>query len=242
MATKAANGVLLGRSLVSVGKKKGGVRDVFVPLDGIFNGDVAVPFGGMLKNPFPGAAKAFAGDLFYFKTDDKGENPELFLLKTYKVLSASGTTLNIERDGFKHIPFVGDHIGVAPEEIGGAMTAVADVNAVTKTEIDGQKVWALTMSKAVTAAKGDILVEAGSDDKMLVKKINTLTPNDLDFVWNPSADPDDDTDYENGRYHLPVVLGGIMYTHKMSPLPECVLKLNPSKVNGWFVVGGDWGF
>ena len=27
-----------------------------------------------------------------------------------------------------------------------------------------------------------------------------------------------------------------MYTHKMSPLPECILKLNRSNVNGWFKV------
>lgn len=241
MVTKDANGILLGRSLVSVGKKKGGARFVFVPLDQIANGTVYVPFGGLLANPFPGAAKAYAGDLFDYRTDDKGENPELYLLKTYKVVSVSGTTVNIERGKFSHIPFVGDKLGVAPAEIGGAMTA-AKVTAVTKTEEGGKKVWALTMDSAIDASADDVLVEADEENKMLVKQINTLTPNDLDFVWNPSADPTDDDDYENARYHIPVVLGGIMYTHRMSPLPECVLKLNPSKVNGWFVLGGDWGF
>lgn len=252
MVTKDANGILLGRSLVSVGKKKGGARFVFVPLDQIANGTVYVPFGGMLANPFPGAAKAFAGDLFDFRTDDKGENPELYLLKTYKVVSVSenAKTVNIERGKFSHIPFVGDVLGVAPDEIGGEMTS-ATVLGVTKTEVSGTKTWELTLSDAlkkkdgestVNAAANDILVEADADSKMLVKQINTLTPNDLDFVWSPAADPADDDDYENARYHIPVVLGGIMYTHRMSPLPPCVLKLNPSKVNGWFVVGGDWGF
>lgn len=252
MVTKKSNGILLGRSLVSVGKNKGGARFVFVPLDQIANGTVYVPFGGLLANPFPGAAKAYAGDLFDYRTDDKGENPTLYLLKTYKVVSVStnGKTVTIERSRFSHIPFVGDKLGVAPEEIGGEMLPVT-VAAVTKTEVSGQKVWELTLSDAlkkasgetsVMAAKDDILVEADDDDNMLVKHINTLTPNDLDFVWEPSADPLDDDDYENARYHIPVVLGGIMYTHRMSPLPPCVLKLNPSKVNGWFVLGGDWGF
>lgn len=241
MVTKAANGILLGRSIVSVGKTHGGARFVFVPLDQIANGTVFVPFGGKLQNPFPGAAKAFAGDLFDYRTDDKAENPKLYLLKTYEVVAASGTSVSIARDGFRHIPFVGDKLGVAPAEIGGAMTA-GNVIAVTKTTVDSQKVWTLTFDADIHANKGDVLVEADGENKMLVKHINTLTPNDLDFVWSNAADPDDEDEFEDARYIIPVVLGGIMYTHRMSVLPECVKKLNPSKVNGWFVVGGDWGF
>lgn len=241
MVTKAANGILLGRSIVSVGKTHGGARFVFVPLDQIANGTVFVPFGGKLQNPFPGAAKAFAGDLFDYRTDDKAENPKLYLLKTYEVVAASGTSVSIARDGFRHIPFVGDKLGVAPAEIGGAMTA-GNVIAVTKTTVDGQKVWTLTFDADIHASKGNVLVEADGENNMLVKHINTLTPNDLDFVWSNAADPDDEEEFEDARYIIPVVLGGIMYTHRMSVLPECVKKLNPSKVNGWFVVGGDWGF
>lgn len=241
MVTKAANGILLGRSIVSVGKTHGGARFVFVPLDQIANGTVFVPFGGKLQNPFPGAAKAFAGDLFDYRTDDKAENPKLYLLKTYEVVAANGTAVSIARDGFRHIPFVGDKLGVAPAEIGGAMTA-GNVIAVTKTTVDGQKVWTLTFDADIHANKGDVLVEADGENNMLIKQINTLTPNDLDFVWSNAADPDGEDEFEDARYIIPVVLGGIMYTHRMSVLPECVKKLNPSKVNGWFVVGGDWGF
>lgn len=241
MVTTKQNGILLGRALVAAKKKLGGVRNVFVPLDGIFNGTVYVPFGGKLMNPFPGVAKAYAGDLFYYKTDEKAENPELYLLKTYEVTSASGTTVNIVRDGFHHIPFVGDTLMVAPEEIGGAGNDFTVV-AVAKTTDNGKDVWALTLSSAPSTApkEGDILVESDGEGNMLVKDVNTLTPNDLDFVFEPVADPSDMEDYDDARYHIPVVLGGIMYTHKMSPMPKCVLDLNTSKVNGWFVMGA-WG-
>lgn len=255
MVTKKANGILLGRSLVSVGKKKGGARFVFVPLDQIANGTVYVPFGGVLANPFPGPAKAYAGDLFDYRTDENGENPTLYLLKTYKVAAVvdaedkafdSGKTIYIERSRYSHIPFVGDTLCLEPQTIGGASQNFTVV-AVEKEELSGQKVWKLTFDGAIydedsDINKGSILVEGDGKGSMLIKNINTLTPNDLDFVWDPSADPTDDDDYENARYHIPVVLGGIMYTNRMSPLPKCVLKLNPSKVNGWFVLGGDWGF
>lgn len=241
MATQVTNGVFYGRALVSTDKKLGGARHVFVPIGGIQNSLVFPPFGGRLMNPFKGAAKLFAGDLFYLDYDDKAENPKYYALKTYEVNSVSGTTANIVRDGYRHIPFVGDVLTVEPDEIGGKGTALT-VIAVAKTKDDDVDVWAVTFDKAITASKGDILVDCDAEGNMLVKDINGVAPYDYDFQFAPAADPADDDDYENARYLLTPVLGGRMYTHKMSPLPKCVKKLNTAKINGWFEVGGANGF
>lgn len=224
----ANNGVLFGRTLIQQRGELGGARAVFVKLQGVKNELVFPTFGGQLKNPFKGVAKIYAGDLFEFRTDEKGVNPELYILKTYKVKSVSGSTVTLYKDGYKHIPFVGDKLGVAPEEIGGEMTS-ATVTAV-KSEAN---TWVLTVSDTISASDGDILVEADASGKMLVKAINAVAPCDYDFVYNPAADEDD---YEGARYHIAPALGGLMYIHKMSPLPECVLALNKCNINGWFKV------
>lgn len=245
MATRTSKGVFYGRTLVSTDKKLGGARHVFVPIGGIHNELVFAPFGGRLMNPFRGSAKLYAGDLFYLKYDDKAEHPEYWALKTFEVASASEDkkTINIVRDGYRHRPFVGDVLTVAPETIGGKGEAlsVIGVNATTDANKD---VWALTLSAAATTAPkaGDILVDCDDEGNMLVKDINGVAPYDYDFQYTPAADPDDDADYENARYLLTPVLGGRMYTYRMSPLPECVKKLNTAKINGWFEVGGQNGF
>lgn len=227
-------GVFRGRKTIQSSGTIGGARSVFVKLQGNKNELVYPTFGGYIMNPPKGAPfKFFAGDLVWYNTDENGVNPEIYILKTYKVVSASGTTVNILNDGFKHIPFVGDKIGVAPEEVGGEMTA-ATVTAVKNAEVGGKKVWAVTTDSALTAEAGDILVEADADNKMLVKNINAVTPVDLDmFDAGVAVEADD---YDGARYSFTPALGGLMYTNKMSPLPACVKKLNLSKVNGWFKV------
>lgn len=238
-ATKNALGYFAGRTLVAQSSEIGGARNVFVKLQGLKNELVFPTFGGQVKNPFLGTAKIYAGDLIEFRTDDKGYKGEVYLLKTYEVVSVDGTTVNIKRDGYHHRIFVGDKIGVAPAEIGGAMTAQT-VIAVTKTKVGTDDVWALTMDAALTANAGDVLVEADEDGAMLVKKINAVAPCDYDFCYSPAADPADENEFEAARYFMTPALGGLMYTHKMSPMPECVKKLNTSEINGWFKVG-TWG-
>ena len=193
----ANNGVLFGRTLIQQRGELGGARAVFVKLQGVKNELVFPTFGGQLKNPFKGVAKIYAGDLFEFRTDEKGVNPELYILKTYKVKSVSGSTVTLYKDGFK------------------------------------ANTWVLTVSGTISASDGDILVEADASGNMLVKDINAVAPCDYDFVYNPAADEDD---YEGARYHIAPALGGLMYIHKMSPLPECVLALNKCNINGWFKV------
>lgn len=226
-------GVFRGRKTIQRSATIGGARSVFVKLQGNKNELVYPTFGGYIKNAPKGAPfKFFAGDLVEYRTNDNGVEPEIYILKTFKVESVSGSVVNVVKDGFKHIPHVGDKIGVAPEEIGGAMTA-ATVNKVAVAKVGDVDVWALTMSSALSANKGDVLVEADADNDMLVKHINAVCPTDLD-MFDAAATGDDD--FDGARYSYTPALGGIMYTHKMSPLPECVLKLNKAQVNGWYQV------
>lgn len=225
-------GAFRGRKLIQRRGEVGGAKSVFVKLQGIKNELVYPTFGGRIMNAFKGAAKLFAGDLCEYRTNDKGVNPEIYILKTYLVESVSGTTVNIVKDGYKHIPFVGDKIGVAPDEIGGEMTAVT-VNAVKSAKVGSVDVWALTVSATLTAKKGDVLVEADAGNKMLVKAINGVIDADCDMLDAPATG---DEDFDGARYMYTPALGGIMYTHKMSPMPKCVLDLNIAKINGWFQV------
>lgn len=226
-------GVFRGRKLVQTSGNIGGQKSVFVKIKGIKNELVYPTFGGKVMNAPKGQGfKMFAGDLVWFNTDDNGVKPEVYFLKTYLVESVSGSVVNIVRDGYKHKPFVGDKLGVAPEEIGGAMTA-ATINKIVETKVGNVDVWACTMSSAVSAVKGDVLVEADEEDKMLVKTINAVMDCDADMLDAASIGADD---FEGARYYYTPALGGIMYTHKMSPVPACVKKLNQSKINGWFQI------
>lgn len=225
-------GAFRGRKLIQRRGEVGGAKSVFVKLQGIKNELVYPTFGGQIKNPFKGAAKMFAGDLCEYRTNDKGVKPEIYILKTYLVESVSGSVVNIVKDGYKHIPFVGDKIGVAPEEIGGAVTAVT-INSIKVAKVGDVDVWACTCSATLAAEKGDVLVEADAEGKMMVKAINGVFDADADMLDAPSTG---DEDFDGARYLYTPALGGIMYAHKMSPMPKCVLDLNIAKVNGWFQI------
>ena len=226
-------GAFRGRKLIQRHGTVGGAKSVFVKLQGIKNELVYPTFGGQIMNPFKGAAKMFAGDLCEYRTNNEGVKPEIYLLKTFLVKSVSGTTVNVVKDAYKHKPFVGDKLGVAPAKVGEAVTKSATVTAVATTKVGDVEVWALTMSEALTATDGDVLVEVGTDGKMLVKEINGVIDADIDMLDAPSTGDDD---FDGARYMYTPALGGIMYTHKMSPLPACVKAKNISKINGWFQV------
>lgn len=247
MVTSVDYGYFRGRVLVQSTGSIGGYKSVFVKLKELHNELVYPTFGGIIMNPFRGRAKFFAGDLMEFRTNEKGVRPEVYILKTFKVVSASGTTVRVERSGFLHKPFVGDILMAAPDEIGGEGTAATvtavktDTATVSGASVD---VYVLTMSATLgTLAAGAILVEAeaaGSDKKMLVKNINAVADCDADMMFDNVSDTgkigSDDEDFVDARYLYTPALGGLMYTHKMSPIPACVAKLNRSKVNGWFKI------
>ena len=219
----------------------GGSRNVFVKLQGDKDDLVFPTFGAQLKNPFPGIAKIFAGDLMEFRTDAKGEAPELYLLKTYEVAKeTSDTTVLIKRDGYRHIPFVGDVLMKEPATISTAGAAYT-VTAVEETTEGSDKVWKLTLNTALgSLAAGDILVEAdkehASEAKMLVQNINAVAPSDYDVFNMPSSGKT--TDFDKARYLMTPALAGIMWKHLMSPVPKCCDVFNLANVNGWFYVDG----
>lgn len=244
-------GVFRGRELVQKRGKLGGSRSVFVKLQGIKNELVYPTFGGIIRNPFKGPAKLFAGDLCWYKTNSNGVNPEIYILKTFEVLSASTTTVNIKRDGYRHIPFVGDIVMKAPDVIGGSGTGVK-ITAVTETTVTidttDYDVWQVTTSANIASSlsNGSILVEAtaAGSTTMLVEAINSVCDCDCDFFDIPKITTDTnvttasgtDNEFDAARYLYTPALGGLMYINKMSPMPQCVLDLNRSNVNGWFKV------
>ena len=236
MISETQYGAFRGRKLIQQRGVIGGARSVFVKLQGIKNELVYPTFGGKVMNPPKGQGfKMFAGDLAWFKTDDNGVKPEVYLLKTFEVNSVSEDlkTVGIVKDAYRHQPCIGDKIGVAPATIGGTMTAGTITSISVKME-SGVEVWSCVVDAALTGAtKGAILVEAGSDGKMLVKAVNSVLDSDIDLL---DAGATSDEDFDSARYQYTPALGGIMYTHKMSPLPACVKALNQSKINGWFQI------
>lgn len=227
-----------GRVILQASGSIGGSRSVFWEWGGYKNHLHMSNFGGTWKNPFKGDAKIFAGDLMWIKTNDKAEEPEIYLLKTYKVKQMSTTTVKIYRDGFSHIPFVGDVLMKAPDTIGGTGKAYT-VQSVVEGNEGGTDIWTITFNTEIDSCDdGDILVEAASESasgKMLVENINAVSPCDNDFFLSPykaTSSQKMDAAYVN----FAPVLGGIMYKHKMSPIPACVEKLNKSRINGLYEV------
>lgn len=231
--SKIANtGVNYGGVLVQAHGSVGGSRNVFVKYQGqAKNGLVFPPIGGFVKNPFKGYAKAYAGDLAEYKI-----NGEVLLLKTYEVaadVESTDTTVTIVRDGYRHIPFVGDILMVAPSTLSGTGTAVT-VTAVSASA----DAWTLTLSAALgEVPEGGILVEAsaaGASATMLVTNPNSYLPCDVDFLFDPQANAED---FDGARYTLTPCLANEdtkLYVNKMSPLPDVIKALNRSKVEGWF--------
>lgn len=236
-------GVFFGRTLLQQRGSIGGARSVFVKLQGNKDNLVFPTFGGRVMNPFKGAAKIYAGDLIEFRTDENGEKPQIYILKTYKVKSQSTTTITLYRDGYKHIPFVGDVLMKAPDDITAKTGDSATVTAVTKDNDGTDDIWTVTVDTALTLAKDDILVEAKEKAtgtaEMMVQNINAIAACDYDFLYAPVADPANDTDeFDAARYFMTPALAGTMYKSKMSPVPACVEVFNLANVNGWFTVDG----
>lgn len=260
MSERIPNGHFRGLGLIQKSGNVGGYKNVFVNLVGNHDDLVYPQFGGKVMNPPKGRAKMWAGDLLEYrpKTGSDKLDPEIYILRTFKVADAvsNTTTVYIERDEFKHKPFVGDVLMVAPAVIGGTGTAVTvtAVSATTAT-ISGASVnvWQLTISSALTITKGAIMVEAeeaGSNKKMLVQNINGVFDCDTDFFEIDNIDDIGvtrdqttneitavtDADFYKARYQYTPALGGLMWIHKMSPMPQCVLDLNMCNVPNWYHV------
>lgn len=236
--------VFYGRAMLQGQGIVEGIREVFVPRVCILNDQVFPQTGGVVKNPFKDRGKMYAGDLVEYHWNGNGvanpyNNAEVILLKVFEVeasVAASGTTVYIKRDGYRHEPSIGDILMKAPETFAATGTA-ATVVSVKATKHNTANVWELTLSAAIgSLSANDILVEAtetGASATMLVKNPNAVLPCDYDFKYRAKADA---TDFEGAVYMLTPALHATMYTYLMSPIPPAVKALNKSRIEGWFEI------
>lgn len=241
--TRQANGgaVFTGRTLIQAHGSIGGHKNVFVKLVKGSKDALCYPTtGGILKNPFKGRAKIYAGDLIeYTPNINNTTGAEVKILKFYeaaKEATSSDVTIKIVRDGYSHIPFVGDNIMVGQKDFTTKAKAVS-VTRVEKSTETGLDVWILTLSDTlgVTIKKGDILVEAagtGASVLPMVTNPNSYADKDMDFLYDANMEGVDELEYmltpalaqEDTVIDL-VAIGN---------LPPAVLALNKSRVKTWF--------
>lgn len=240
MAYSQYSGVYNDRVLLQQRGSIGGHRYVFVKLQGGAKNELVFPTTGCrLMNPFKGLGKFFAGDLVEFRTGSDATSGTGYILKTFqvaKVVAAADVDVFIVRDGYKHVPFVGDILMKAPATLTGTGTS-ADIVSVVATTDGGKDVWKITFSGAIGAlSAGDVLVEAdgkGATKTMLVSNPNMVLPWDMDCLYAPATGDDD---FDGARYLFTPVLSELAYEKKMSPIPPCVKALNRSRVVSWFKI------
>lgn len=232
------SGYLPGRALVQARGSIGGHRYVFVKLQ--MSGKDALVFpttGCVIKNPFKGNARAFAGTLFEYNPDGTG-----YILKSYAVAKATAeatdTDIYLKRDGYSLIPFVGDILMVAPTTLTGKGAAVTVTAVKAETDTTAGDVWKVTLSATLGAlTTSSVLVEAkeaGESKEAMVTNPNSYLPCDFDFVFDPAAS---DNDFDGARYLITpaLALGDVfLYEDRMQPISAALKALNKSKVKGWF--------
>lgn len=221
----------------------GGQRHVFVDLPGaVKEAFRRPPIGGLLKNPFPGPAKIYAGDLIEHSlgfADASGGTVKV--LKSYEVAKATAgatdTAIYITRDGYHHIPFVGDNLMVGQKTFTTKAKGVT-VTAVTEEEQDGKEVWKLTLSETLgTLTVGTVLVEAsasGANVLPMVTNPNCFAPCDVDMPFFTQTGSDK---YHAPRYFNDFCLLGtdvVMWKSRMSPIPPALEAMNKSRYPEWW--------
>ena len=238
-------GTFAGTVLIQGKAEIGGYRKVFVSLTGPKAAPMYPPYGGILANPFKGEAKIYAGDLIEWSEGNGVKGAESKLLKTYEVsVATSGTEVVISTGSnaygeiFRHIPFVGDTLMIAPATVDAKGTGVK-VASVENVYANGKQTgWKVTFSGSIgTPQVGTILVEAtkvGAEAEMVVKRVNAYAEIDYDMHYAPATG---DEEFDKARYlFTPVLMYGTEYgrIERMSPIPACILAQNESKVAGWF--------
>ncbi|MGM9733866.1 MAG: hypothetical protein ACI3YT_07100 [Prevotella sp.] len=233
---RMSTGTFAGTVLAQSSAELGGQRHVFYLPQGPRPAPQYPVYGGILVNPFKGHGKIYAGDLIEHTLDGKCK-----LLKSYEVAATTSTAEVKISSGaceqgevFRHIPFVGDILMVAPETLDGTGKAVA-VTAVGKTfDSKGkQDGWKVTLSDTLGSLnKGDVLVEAakvGADVKAMVTNPNCYVEVDYDCPFIPATG---DEDFDGARYMLtPNMMRGVelAYINRMQPLPDSIKKADKFK-------------
>lgn len=242
---RGIGGYFGGRTLIQASGKIGGHRSVFVNIVGNRKDAFRYPtFGGVLLNPFKGRAKINAGDLVEYDPgiEDTETGPSVKIMKVFELAKnvvATDKTIKIVRNGYRHIPFIGDNIMAAPSTLDGKGTGITVVG-VTETKESDVDVWELALGAefGATAKKGDILVEAakaGADTTAMVTNPNAYADSDMDFFYDPNISRS--SEEYGAQYSFTPALANsdtILHLKKINKLPPAVLALNQSKVKGWF--------
>lgn len=227
--------------------------------NGEFRGNVLL--GGTILNPNKGFSHLWAAQLVQYTP---AEGCLIFRSFAVKANAASNaTTIYLNGDGYSDVPEVGMYLMVAPDSLAvetftseadsgtGDITTTATVGEykgtytkVTAVEYDAEnekfKVTIDTALGELTA--GDILVEAdaaadvalgGSATgvcEVLVPNPNTFIEADRDLM------PTEGYGVENANYSISTVYNKQAWIARMQPLPNYVLELNRSHIDGIFWV------
>lgn len=241
--TRQANGgaVFTGRTLIQAHGSIGGHKNVFVKLVKGSKDALCYPTtGGILKNPFKGRAKIYAGDLIeYTPNINNTTGAEVKILKFYELAKDAtndATTIKLVRDGYHHIPFVGDIIMVGQKDFATKALGVT-ITAVEKGTEGTADVWNVTLSATLAVAlnQGNILVEAekaGASVSPMVTNPNAYADKDMDFLYDANMEGLDDL-----QYMLTPALAQedtVIDLVAIGNLPPAVLALNKSRVKTWF--------
>ena len=241
--SRHANGgaVFMGRTLIQAYGQIGGHKNVFVKLVKGNKDALCYPTtGGILANPFKGRAKIYAGDLCeYTPNIDAANGATIKILKYYELAKAAtttDTTYMLVRDGYHHIPFVGDFIMVGQADFSTKALGVT-ITSVEKTTDDSKDVWKVTVNKTLGTEQkvGDILVEASADGAKVLPMVtnpNAYADKDMDFLYDANMDGVDNLQY----LFTPALAqeDTVIDLVAIGKLPPAVLALNKSRVKTWF--------
>lgn len=233
--------VFTGRTLIQAHDSIGGFKNVFVKLVKGNKDALCYPTtGGVLKNPFKGRAKIYAGDLCeYTPNQDENTGAEVKILKFYelaKEATATDTTYKFVRDGYHHIPFVGDNIMVGQKDFATKALGVT-ITKVEKSTEGTADIWLVTVSKTLGTEqhKGDVFVEAASAGASVLPMVtnpNAYADKDMDFLYDANMEGLDDLQY----MFTPALAqeDTVIDLVAIGTLPPAVLALNKSRVKSWF--------
>ena len=184
-----------------------------------------VLLGGTILNPNKGFGHLWAAQLVQY-TPGVG----CLIFRSFKVVSATGTTIVIDGDGYSDVPEVGMLIMKAPNAVDGTSQSAKVTDVVYDEE---QEQFEVTVDTALELSEGDILVEAAGENAsesatVLVPNPNTFIEADHDLL------PTEGYGFDNANYSISTVHNKQAWIARMQPLPDYVLAKNRSYIDGIF--------
>ena len=190
-----------------------------------------VLLGGTILNPKKGFDHLYAAQLVQY-TPSVG----MLIFRSFGVKTATAaatdTTIYLNGDGYGDAPEVGMLIMKAPSAANGTGQSALVTNVVYD---EANEQFAVTLSVALGAlAAGDILVEAAGDEAsaaatVLVPKPNTFVEADRDLMPTEGYGLSG-----KANYSLSTVYDKQAWIQRMQPLPQYVLDMNRSYIDGIF--------